>query len=235
MGLGNLLKGLLGGKSKKSQDDILDALDRVQGSDQIDLDDMLGGLIGGQTSSGGQPDIADLVGMLGGLQQAGGQQGMDLDDILQGALGGRAEGQQDGFGLDDVLGMVMGGGSGQVTGQNMITGMVANMLSEKFGISPQIATMIVSFIASQLLAGKATKAQSGQATAGLDLDHLLDQVGRGGIQKEYLQNTGAVDKLASQTGLDTNMAADTMQDALGMILGGGKDSGLDGLLESWGK
>lgn len=234
MGLGNLLKGLLGGKSKKTEDDVMDALNRVQGSDQIDLDDIIGGLVGGQTSSGGQPDITDLLGALGGMQ-GGGQQGMDLDDILQGALGGKAEGQQDGFGLDDVLGMVMGGGSGSVTGNNVITNMVANMLSEKFGISPQIATMIVSFIASQLLAGKATKAQTGQATAGLDLDHLLDQVGRGGIQKEYLQNSGAVEKLASQTGLDSGMATDTMQDALGMILGGGKDSGLDGLLESWGK
>jgi hypothetical protein len=126
--------------------------DQLRGNLPGGLGDALGGLLGGGAPAGGAQSVGldDLLGgLLGGAQQgAGGQQGVGLDDLV-GALGGilsggqqGAAGQQGGFGLDDIIGMISGGGAQG----NLNQGNVIQDISERAGISPEIAAAILPIV-----------------------------------------------------------------------------------------
>jgi hypothetical protein len=142
-GLGDALGGLLGGGAPAG------------GAQSVGLDDLLGGLLGGaQQGAGGQQGVGldDLLGgLMGGSQQGpqgGNQPGLDAGDLV-GALGGilsggqqGAAGQQGGFGLDDIIGMISGGGAQG----NLNQGNVIQDISERAGISPEIAAAILPIV-----------------------------------------------------------------------------------------
>jgi len=154
---------------------------------------MLGG--GGQEQGGGQPDLGSLLGMLGG---GGGQGG----DPLSGLLGGLLGGGQQGGGPFDAL---------------------AEPLAKKLGISPQIASAVVMFLANALLAGKAGNRSGGAA----DLNQVLGMVDGGQVDSKALRSNQLVQDLSQQTGLDQQTAARSIGAVVDML---GGQQGLEALL-----
>lgn len=144
-------------------------------------------------------------------------------DLLEGVLGGGAPQQQQqqqrqpsGGGMGDILEAVLGGGSrrgqGQVSSNPMLAPFVG-ALSEKLGISPQMAAVIVSaafgMIASKMMGGgKKPTAQTG-AQAGLDLDDLLNG--------DFMEKSGVAERVAKQTGMDKSEATDGLRKAMEML------------------
>lgn len=140
-------------------------------------------------------------------------------DLLEGVLGGspqQTQKKQSSGGLGDILEAVLGGGArsgqGQVASNPMLTPFV-NALSEKLGISPQMAAVIVSaafgmIVSKGMSGGKKTNAKSG-ATAGLDLDDLLEG--------DFINKSGVAERVAQQTGMDKGEAKDSLRQAMEML------------------
>lgn len=143
-------------------------------------------------------------------------------DLLEGVLGGGAQKQQQqqkkqsSGGIGDILEAVLGGGSrqgqGQVASNPMLTPFV-NALSEKMGISPQMAAVIVSaafgMIVSKTMGGGKKAAPQAGATAGLDLDDLLDG--------DFMEKSGVAERVAKQTGMNKSDASDSLRKAMEML------------------
>jgi len=193
-----------------SMEDILKVLvnSRQQGSSSNAADpmtDLIGGLLGGGQSQGGvnlsdgvdAGDVANLVGgLMGGAQQT------------QGAS------QQQAGGLSGMMGAleaVMGGGqSGSMT-NDPIMGMLKPFvapLAKKANISPEIAMIVVSFVAHKLLAHHPT---SGRDSNTFNLDDMLQQMGSGKIDSNMLKSSGMVHELSKKTGLDETAAAKSLE------------------------
>lgn len=151
-------------------------------------------------------------------------------DILEGVLGGNASqsGQQKQAGPDlgDILEIVLGGsGSANRRQQTPIGGnpMLApftQALAERLGISPQMASIIISAAFGLLMSRLQSKVQSGQlnaqaGVAGLNMDELLD--------RNVLASQGVTARVASQTGLSESDIERSLREAL-EILGVGSGS-----------
>jgi hypothetical protein len=183
------------------------------------FDDLMNSMLSGAGSQSDQdgPDADQLADLLGGLMEgSAGQQGGDAGDLLAGLLGASSSG---GAGdLGGLLGAVMGGG-GADTGVSSMLAPVTDHLAEKLGIPPEMAQMIVVFVVGKLLSGR----MRGGAAAGqddVDLDDLFAHMSSDrGLDADYLQSTGMVDELSQQTGLDSDAAAQGLQEAFGMLGG----------------
>ena len=232
----------------------------------VSMEDLLKRILGDADSEApgrqaGADPLADLLrGILGGgaAAQAGRGQpsGTGLPDLLGGILGG---GQgADGFGLDDILGGILGGGGANITANPFLAPIVQG-LADKLGLSPAIAQTVVGFAISKLLpallgaAGaqasgapprRTTKRRRGKTPApadSLDLDHLLEQMGSGeALQPAYLRSTGMVEELTQQTGLEEDVALQSLQQVFGLFgaqMGRSEPpqpkSRLDHLLDTW--
>jgi hypothetical protein len=176
-----------------------------QGSDQMDLGSLLGALGGGSAQGGGQIDLGGLLGALGG---GGSTQGSDpLMGLLGGLMGGGSSGGGMGGGPFDAL---------------------AGSLAEKLGISPQIASMVVMFLANALLGGKAgSRSGAVDTNAAADLNDVVTMLNSGQVDNQALHNNQLVQDLSQQTGLDEQTAARSIG-ALADMLGG--QQGLESLL-----
>lgn len=155
-------------------------------------------------------------------QQAPPNPWMDLmEDILGGPQQGtsRSSTPQPGatsLGIDDILGMVLGGDRQGAVGGNPLLAPFTNMLSERLGISPQMASVIVSaafgLIMGQLQGGNGQGAVGADPRAlanGLDLDDLLDG--------DFLKKNGVTEKVAKQTGMDAQEAEESLLKALELL------------------
>jgi hypothetical protein len=236
--LPDLLQGILGGMGALPQGQAQGQ--QAQGGADIGdiLGGILGGSTQGTqgSSAGGLGDI--LGGILGG--GAGGTQGSSgggLGDILGGILGGGTSNTQgsSGGGLGDILGGILGGGTSSTQGGasaggglSSILGPIVQSLAQKMGLPPAIAQMVVGFALGKLLpslmGGTSSKAQQAapsqrraqtpSQSGGFDLDDLMDRLGSGNAQSvntSYLQSTGMAAQLAQQTGLDEDLAAQSLQ------------------------
>lgn len=191
--------------------------------DTTDLGSLLGALGGGQQGAGPM-DLGSLLGALGGGQQSAGP--MDLGSLL-GALGGGASAQGSDP-LTGLLGGLMGGGSGSMGGSPFDA--LAQPLAEKLGISPQIASMVIMFLANALLGSK-SGSRSGAAGADslADVNDVVAMLDSGQIDDQALQGNSLVQDLSRETGLDQETAARSIG-ALSDMLGG--QQGLESLLGS---
>jgi hypothetical protein len=185
--------------------DLLGALgsSQPQSGGELDLGSLLGG--GAPVQGGGQPDLGSLLGMLGG---GGGQQGGDpMMGLLGGLLGGgSATGGMGGSPFDALVGPLV----------------------EKIGISPQIASMVVMFLANALLSGKAgSRSGAVDTNAAADLSDVVSMLNSGQADSQALHGNQLVRDLSQQTGLDEQTAARSIG-ALADMLGG--QQGLEGLL-----
>jgi hypothetical protein len=122
---------------------------------------------------------------------------------------------------------------------NTFLGPIVDKLAEQLGLPPAIAQMVVSFILNKMMAGAAGGAvtpsqgtpsqvfpsqrpsqQPAQAQQGLDLDDLLGQVSAGQtLNTGYLNRTGMTNELSLQTGMDTNTAVMSLQEAFKLLDG----------------
>ena len=199
-----------------SMEDILKALvnSRQQESSAQETDPMaslVGSLLGGGQSQGGvnlsdgidAGDVAGLVGsFLGGSQQtqsapsqpqAGGLSGMM--GVLEGIMGSG----QSGSANDPIMGML----------QPFI-----GPLAKKANISPEIAMVIVSFVAHKLLAHHPT---SGRDSNSFDLEDMLGQIGSGQVDSGLLQKSGMVKEISKKTGLDEATAEKSLGMAFSLV------------------
>ncbi|HNS04353.1 MAG TPA: hypothetical protein PKM78_18455 [Anaerolineae bacterium] len=176
---------------------------------------------GGGQSTGSQPDLGDLMGMLGGGgQQSGGQP--DLGSLLGMLGGGGSQSGQGGDPLSGLLGGLLGGGSGGGMSGGPFDAL-ARPLAEKLGISPQIASAVVMFLANALLAGKAGNRSGG----GADLNQVLGMIDSGEMDSKALRNNQLVQDLSQQTGLDQQTAARSISAVVDML---GGQQGMEALL-----
>lgn len=223
-----------------SMDDILKALvdsrkqqpSASQGADP--MTDLIGSLFGGAgQASGGQSSdpIAGALGNLlgGGQAQSGGtsQQSDAMSQMLGGLLGGGGQspmggGQQSGLGgVMSLLEMFTGGGQSGI-GQSAMAGnpMMGLMqplvkpLAEKLNISPEIATVIISFVLQKLLAHHPS---SGRDSTQFNIDDLFGQLGAGKLDPGMIRNSGMVDELVSATGMDKAQAQKSLNTAFAMV------------------
>lgn len=223
----NLLEALLGGGRADGQ-----AAERGAGADI--LGDLLGSILGGGTqarpaeASGGDP-MADIIGTL-----IGGQSG-----------DARGNGQ-----LIDMISTIMGGGRQTAPGADAGNPM-AEMLAEKFGISPQMAAAAVAFFTMWMVnrqrpaAGSGGSYRPGGATPSaeddIDLDDLLDVMDDERALGRRLSHTGMPDELARRTGIDQRTATDSLAEIVKMIGSERRtpqpaapaQTDLKGLLDNW--
>jgi len=129
-------------------------------------------------------------------------------------------------GLGDMMGlleMFMGGNQQQSNSMNqmgmnnpimMLLQPFVDKLAKKMNIPPQIAMMVVSFVVYKLLAHHPT---SGRDSNSFDLDDMFKQMSKGKIDPNILQNSGMINELSRQTGLDQATAAKSLETAFGMF------------------
>jgi hypothetical protein len=238
--LSDLLRGILGGVTPQQSG----GATPQQGASAGGLGDILGSILGG---ADGKLDAGDLAGILGGILGGG-------TSTPQGSRGATGTG-----GLGDILGAILGSGGTNV-GANSFLAPIVMSLAEKLGLSPAMAQAVVAFVLAKLLPGASSTARAQaapkaapkrsqpqtQQPKGLDLDYLLDTMGKGEApDASYLRSTGMADELAQQTGMDQNTAVQSLQQVFSLLggqLGEGrsgtqpgpaKKSELDGLLDTW--
>lgn len=191
----------------------------------MNMDDLMKALnqAGGQQApksgqqSGGQVDLGSLLGALGGGGSAQGGGQMDLGGLL-GALGGGGS-AQGGDPLMGLLGGLMGGASSGGVGGSPFDAL-AGPLAEKIGISPQIASMVVMFLANALLSGKAgSRSGAVNTNSAADLSDVVKMLNSGQVNSQALRSNQLVQDLSQQTGLDQETAARSIG-ALAEMLGG---------------
>ncbi len=142
---------------------------------------------------------------------------MDLGGLL-GALGGSSA-----QGSDPLMG---GGSSGGMGGSPFDA--LAGPLAEKLGISPQIASMVVMFLANALLGGKAgSRSGAVDTNAAADLGDVVTMLNSGQIDSQALHGNQLVRDLSQQTGLDEQTAARSIGAVVDMLSG---QQGLESLL-----
>jgi hypothetical protein len=208
---------------------------------------------GSDTGSSGQEDMMmDMLGsILGGASSQSDQlPGGDLNSMLEGFLGGTpsSSGRSgSAMGLGSLLEMIIGGGGQMGLGANPLLAPITEALSEKLGVSPQVAAVIVTFAFTMLMkqmqksAGSSIK-ETGTSPLqeGFDLDQLLDD--------DYLESEGITRQLSIQTGLDEEEAKEGLHEAVLMLSGQvsfdddvekfskqPKGSELEDLLDTWNK
>lgn len=184
MDLGALLGGLSGDEGQGQQGDA--------------MGDMLGALMGGQDAQGG----GDLGGLLGGLM--GGQGGQD-GDAMMGMLGGLLGGMGGASANAGAMG-------GMNTGMNAALAPLADMLSEKLGISREMAMSAMAIIVPMILS---KLAGGGQARSGDPLGANRSA----GLSFSRDEQDQMIQSLTSQTGMNEEQAAQVLNQAVN-VLGG---------------
>ncbi len=176
------------------------------------LEELLGGLMGGQVSQGssgvGQAPGGDMGEMLEGLL-GGGQQGEGLGSILNAVLGGGQQGSGSAD-MGNMLGSLMGGSSqASDISQMPIIGPILERLSQELGIPPNIAMSLVGAVIGMLTSGKL----SGGRSLGIDeLSNLAED-------PSTIQNIAQ--EVAGETGVDEGIASQAVQHILKMLFQGG--------------
>ncbi len=171
-------------------------------------------------------------------QQGSSSQGSDpMTDLIGGLLSGtqnqshapiapasyQQQQQQPSGGLGDMMGLletVMGGNQGSSSQSSMSNPVMmllepyVGKLAKKANIPPEIAMIVVSFVAHKLLSHHPT---SGRDSSSFDLDQLLGQMGSGKIDKNIYETSGMVNEISKSTGLDPATASKTLDAAFGMF------------------
>lgn len=173
-----------------------------------------------QGSSSSQQSADPMTQLIGGL----------LGGTPQSAPSGASSGQT---GLGDMMGLLesfMGGG-GQTGSMNqasaasdpvmMLLQPFVEPLAKKLNVEPQIAMLVVSFVAHKLLAHHPT---SGRDSTSFNLDEMLTQMNSGQIDSNLLKSSGMTSEISKLTGMneaDSTKALNAAFTMVGKQLGGG--------------
>lgn len=160
-------------------------------------------------------------------QQAGSSNAADpMADLIDSLLGSRQQqsqntgGNQQSGGLGDMMGLLetfMGGRQGGTSTYDPIMALLQPYvapLAKKANISPEIAMVVVSFVAHKLLAHHPT---SGRDSNSFNFEDMFQQMGTGKIDSNMLQSSGMVKEISAKTGLDEATAAKSLNTAFGMV------------------
>lgn len=194
-------------------EDILKALvsSRQQGNSAQAVDPLaglMGNLLGGeQQSQGGVNlsdgiDMGDVAGLVGGFMAAQKLQGTSQQSA--GGLGG----------MMGVLESVMGGKQAGNDPVMLLLQPFVEPLAKKAKISPELAMIVVSFVAHKLLAHHPTSERDSNQ---FDLEDVLGQVSSGKVDSGLLHNSGMVRELSKKTGLDEATAEKSLQLGFSMV------------------
>jgi hypothetical protein len=203
-----------------SMEDIMEALmqsaasqqqPQASGSSADAMAQMVGGMLGGgqQQGGGGGDMISQAIGALLGAQQSGAGAGALLDGLRKILGGTPGTGQP-----------VPVGGSPTSAGSSdpimTLLQPVVNKVAGKLGISPQLATIIVSIALRYLV-------QSSPNTPGpspLNLGDVMQALASGRTPSPTaLQQSGMVTEVMQSTGMDEQRALESLNATLG-VLGG---------------
>jgi hypothetical protein len=166
---------------------------------------LIGGLLGGAQLQQQTQNPDPMAGLIGGILGGGQPQAQSAGSQPAG-LGG----------MMGMLEMVMNGGQGLGT-NDPIMGLLKPYvapLAKKANISPEIAMVVVSFVAHKLLSHHPT---SGCDSNSFNLDNMLQQIGSGKIDSNMLHNSGMVKELSAKTGLDEATAAKSLDFAFSLV------------------
>ncbi len=188
----------------------------------------------GQQSNTPQQTSDPMAGLIGSLLSGGQAQSQSqsqannpMVDLIGGLLGGQpqqspiapASGTTDLSGMMGLLEMFMGGQGSSTAGaandpiMSMLTPFIAP-LAKKVNISPQIATIVITFVVHKLLAHHPT---SGRDSNTFDLDNMLGQMSTGKVDPNLLRQSGMVNELSRKTGLDDATTEQALQTAFSMV------------------
>lgn len=187
-----------------SMEDILKVLvnSRQQGSSSTQgsdpMTDLIGGLLGGAQNQSHAP-----VAPAGYQQQQQPQSGGGLGDMM------------------GLLEMFMGNNQSSATQSTaasdpimMLIQPYVGKLAKKANIPPEIAMIVVSFVAHKLLSHHPT---SGRDSSSFDLDNLIGQMTSGKVDKSIYETSGMVKEISKSTGLDEATASKTLDAAFGLF------------------
>lgn len=193
----------------------------------MSMEDILKVLVNSRQQGSQQKPAADpmteLIGSLLGGVQAQGQTNPPVPPASYYQQQQQQQQQTGGLGsMMGLLEMVMGGNQGGAMSQTSMTSNPIMMLlqpyveqlARKMNIPPQIATIVVSYVAYKLLAHHPT---SGRDSNSFDLDDLLKQMGKGKIDPHVFQDSGMVRDISRSTGLDEATATKTLNTAFRMF------------------
>lgn len=159
-------------------------------------------------------------------QQGGSSNAADpMADLVGSLLGGgqpqpQITGNQQSGGLGDMMGLletVMGGRQGGTSTYDPIMALLQPYvapLAKKANISPEIALVVVSFVAHKLLAHHPTSRRDSNS---FNFEDMFQQMGTGKIDSNMLQSSGMVKEISAKTGLDEATAAKSLNAAFGMM------------------
>ncbi|MBE0671856.1 MAG: hypothetical protein IH588_14815 [Anaerolineales bacterium] len=196
----------------------------------MSMEDILKVLVNSRQQQGNASQSADpmtsLIGSLLGGAQTQGQSHAPVAPPSYYQQQQQMQQQQQTGGLGSMMGlleMVMGSNQGN-TGMpsslgtnNPVMALLqpyVEKLAKKMNIPPQIAMVVVSFVAYKMLSHHPT---SGRDSNSFDLDALLGQMSTGKIDKNIYQTSGMVNEISRSTGLDEATAAKTLDAAFGMF------------------
>ena len=171
--------------------------------------------------------MQDILKALVNSRQVGGSaQGADpMTELIGGLLGGQGQPQQQGAaqqsgGLGGMMGLlesVMSGGGSGVSNSDPIMALLQPFvapLAKKANISPEIAMVVVSFVAHKFLAHHPS---SGRDSNSFNFEEMFGQMANGNIDPSLLQNSGMVKEIAAKTGLDEASAEQSLNLAFNLV------------------
>lgn len=171
----------------------------------------------GSSSPKGSDPMTDLIGgLLGGAQ--------NQSHAPVAPAGYQQQQPQSGGGLGDMMGlleMFMGNNQSSATQSTaasdpimMLIQPYVGKLAKKANIPPEIAMIVVSFVAHKLLSHHPT---SGRDSSSFDLDNLIGQMTTGKVDKSIYETSGMVKEISKSTGLDEATASKTLDAAFGLF------------------
>lgn len=169
----------------------------------MNMDDLLqalGQASGSQGAGSSQPGLGSL---LGGLQGNGAGTG---GDPLAGLLGGLLGGDQGNAGFTTS-------GSGSPLDALIMP------LAQKLGISPEIASIVVTFLLNALVSGKMAGRSRETAATGMDLGDAVAGFGSNKTARSGAASNQLALELSQETGLDQETAARSIDEFVNLLGG----------------
>jgi len=195
------------------------------------MEDILKALVSSRqqgTAGQNEDQTAQMVGnLLGAAQNVDLSDGLDAKDVMGfvgGFLGGAqqkpaVQNPQASTGVGALVGALESNMNGQTSATQsdpimlMLQPFIAP-LAKKANISPEIASIVVSFVAHQLLSHHPT---SGRSSNHFDLEQLLGQVANGNVDPALLRNSGMVKEISKRTGLNDAAAEQALQQGFTLV------------------
>ena len=167
-----------------------------------------------QQSNTPQQQNSDPMASLIGSLLGGGQPQMQTQQPSQNS------GSSDLSGMMGMLEMFMGASGQSNSGTNTANNPIMTLLNpfipalaKKVNISPESATIVISFVVHKLLAHHPT---SGRDSNSFNFEDMLGQMSTGKVDSNTLRQSGMVNELSRKTGLDDATTEQTLQTAFSM-------------------